>query len=161
MKSIVVNKRGRLLLDSILFFHLLSLTSEGDRFGRIQGLLLWLVLRLLDLHGSARHLFGSFLSALLCRQQVPCLALAIVVGEVAVLTQTLRVVQLVIVLACPGLLGAATAMVAAHAHIFGVMSAKVVRACDCAFLVGYGHRSGTGRMMMGFELRRAQSRLVR
>ena len=54
--------------------------------------------------------------------QILCLALAVVVGEVAVLAEAFRVVKLVSVMACPSLLGAAAAVVAVHAHVLRVVA---------------------------------------
>lgn len=50
------------------------------------------------------------------------LSLPVIAGEVAVLAEALRVVQFLGVLAGPGLLRAAIAVVATHAHIFGVVA---------------------------------------
>lgn len=58
------------------------------------------------------------------------LALAVVFGEVAVLTQTFGVVQLVRVLTRPCFFCSANLMIAGHAHLLCVMAARVMRAAQ-------------------------------
>ena len=58
------------------------------------------------------------------------LALAVVLGEVAVLAQTFGVVQLVRVLTRPCLFSSANLVIAGHAHLLCVMAARVMRAAQ-------------------------------
>lgn len=52
------------------------------------------------------------------------------------MAEALRVVQLVVVLAGPGLLCAPTPMIAIHAHILGVVAPRDVRTEHIALLLG-------------------------
>ena len=72
---------------------------------------------------------------LLLRLQILSLAFTIIIGQVTVLTEALRVVGLVRVRACPGLLGAPAAMVTTHAHILGVVASRHMWATHSKLLV--------------------------
>lgn len=72
-----------------------------------------------------RLVLCSFLGRDLC---FSCLPVAVVLGQVAVLTEAFGVVEAVVVRAGPGLLGAATTVVAVNAHILGVVLGFFVRA---------------------------------
>ena len=72
---------------------------------------------------------------LLLSFQILGFALPIIIGQVAVLAKAFRVVGLVRMRACPGLFGAAAAMVATHAHILGVMSSRHMGAAHTKLLV--------------------------
>lgn len=57
-------------------------------------------------------------------------ALPVVAAEIAVLAETLRVMELLTMGTGPGFLGATAAMVAVDAHVLGVVFSAFVRACD-------------------------------
>ena len=69
--------------------------------------------------------------------EIPGLTLAIVFGQVAILAETFRIVKLRVVFASPCFLGAATAMIAIHAHIFGVMAARDMRTALASLACSY------------------------
>ena len=69
------------------------------------------------------------------RLQILSLAFTIIIGQVTVLTEALRVVGLVRVGARPGLLGAPAAMVTTHAHILGVVASRHMWATHSKLLV--------------------------
>ena len=71
---------------------------------------------------------------LLCFQ-ILSFALTIIIGQVAILAEALRVMGLVRVRTCPGLFGAPTAMVTTHAHILGVMASRHMWAAYSKLLV--------------------------
>ena len=60
--------------------------------------------------------------------QIFSLALAVVIGEVAVLAEAFRVVELVSVLTRPSLLCAAAPVVAVHAHVLRIVAPLFMRA---------------------------------
>ena len=53
-------------------------------------------------------------------------ALAIIFCKVAVLAKTFRIVKLIRMLACPSFLRPSNAVIAAHAHLLGVVATRVM-----------------------------------
>ena len=92
----------------------------GRRKYDLDEIFLGRVLRLIELIFTVLTIF--LVQPVLLRLQILGLSLSIVVGEVAILAEALRIVQLRVVLACPGLFRATTAMVAVHAHVLRVVA---------------------------------------
>ena len=67
--------------------------------------------------------------------QILGFALPVIIGQVAVLTEALRIMGLVRVRTRPSLFGSAAAMVATHAHVLGVMAPRHMRAAHTILLV--------------------------
>ena len=67
--------------------------------------------------------------------QILGFALPVIIGQVAVLTEALRIMGLVRVRTRPSLFGSAAAMVATHAHILGVMASRHMWAAHTKLVV--------------------------